>query len=167
MITLACSKSGTELGPAQPQLVVDFVNDSNFLCRNEDWIKCLDSISGKLDVKEKMKLDKDLVIFLDKKKRSESAIDGLNILEIFYEILPKIREVYETKLSDRDCDEFDENNIFNGVKSEDGMFYSDYFLPSAIYYIYQVWLKTDVEKQDMFRELFTLGSGSRTKTFNS
>ena len=135
-----------------------------FFCRNEDWIQYLDSISGKLDIKEKMKLDQDLVKYLDRKKRSESVVDGLNILEIFEPILPNIREVYENKLAKRDCDEFDENNIFCGIKSEDGMFYSDYFLPSAIYYIYQMWLKTDVEKLDIFRELFTLGSGSRTKT---
>ena len=68
------------------------------------------------------------------------------------------------KLDERDCkDEFQTENLFAGISIEDGSFYNNYFLPSCLFYIYQLWLKkADLGFEKMFNDLFTIGTGSAT-----
>ena len=136
----------------------------NLFCFSKDeWLAYLSKVTGKLDVRETMELDEDLVKFVDKKRKTEIHIEKVNILEIFECIFPEIQKIYWSKLDSRDIeDEFQVEKICRGVDIEDGMFFNDYFLPSCIFYIYKEWLKCEVSKEDVFEELFVLGSGSKT-----
>ena len=110
-----------------------------------------------------MALDKDLVMFLDKKRKSDVLRAKPAILEIFDSILPNIEELYKEKLCERDSeDEFQVDRICQGTKTEDGSFYVNYFLPSCILFMYQLWLESEVAKDDIFNDLFTIGAGSGT-----
>ena len=123
-------------------------------------------VSDKLDVKEKMELDKDLVKWLNRKRKLDSMKDEVAVLEVFDCIIPEIEKINARKLEERDSyDEFGIDNVCGGVKSEDGIFFVKYALPSIIYYIYGMWLKSDIEKEEIFEELFTIGAGSMTHTY--
>ena len=124
---------------------------------------CLEAVAAKLDVREKMKLDRELETFVYKKNRSEILTNKMNIWEIFEPILPSIRELYDKKLSERDSDAFDDD-IFCGVKIEDGLFYSNTFLPTALVYMYKHWLDYEVLNEEIYNELFSLGAGAKTMT---
>lgn len=136
----------------------------HFIFRKEDWLHCLDAVSTKLDVKEKMQMDEELVRFVKKKNRSENLTKKMNIWELFEPIVPTIRELFDKKMSEREFDAFDDDNIFCGVKIEDGLFYSNSFLPTALVYMYQHWLEFKVLNADVYNELFSLGTGAMTKT---
>ena len=137
---------------------------SYFIIRKEDWLRCFGAVSAKLDIKEKMQLDNKLVIFLKKKNRTEILREKMNIWELFEPILPNIRELYDKKLSERELDDLDEDGIFCGVNVEDGLFYSNSFLPTALVDIYLHWLDEEVLKEDIYSELFSLGTGAMTMT---
>ena len=124
---------------------------------------CFKAVAAKLDVKEKMEVDRELETFVFKKNRSEILTNKMNIWEIFEPILPSIQELYDKKLSERESDAFDDD-IFCGVKIEDGLFYSNTFLPTALVYMYEHWLEYKVLKEDIFNELFSLGTGAKTMT---
>ena len=119
-----------------------------------------------MDVKEKIQLDKDLVKWLNRKRKLDSMKDEVAVLEVFDCIIPEIEKIYARKSEERDSyDEFGIDNVCGGVKSEDGIFFVKYALPSIIYYIYGMWLKSDIEKEEIFEELFTIGAGSMTHTY--
>ena len=143
--------------------LLNFSAQNLFCFSKDEWLTYLSIVTGKLDVKEAMDLDGDLVRFLDKKRKSESHRDQVAILEIFDCIIPEIEEIYNEKLDGRDSeDEFQVDKIVRGVDIKDGTFFTKYFLPSCIFYIYKEWLKCEVAKEDIFEELFSIGSGSRT-----
>ena len=111
-----------------------------------------------------MVLDSNLVKFLDMKRKSDNPRNQVTVLEAFECILPNIYNLYLEKLAERDSfDEFQVENCVGGVKFEDGQFYNRYFLPSCILNIYQLWLKSDVNGNDVLEECFSIGSGSATK----
>ena len=136
----------------------------NLFCFSKDeWLAYLSIVTEKLDVRESMELDEDLVNFVDKRRKTEIHVEKVNVCEIFECIFPKIQEIYQEKLDARDSDdEFQVDKIYQGVDIEDGMFFIDYFLPSCIFYIYKEWLKCEVAKEVVFEELFVLGTGCQT-----
>lgn len=132
----------------------------------DDWMPLLSMVSDRLEVKGVMKLDMELVKFLNSKRKLESMKDEVAILEVFDSITPEIEKIYDKKLEERDWDdEFGIDDLCSGVKTEDGMFFVRFALPSIIYNIYEKWLKGNLEKEAMFEELFTIGSGSMTHTY--
>ena len=129
----------------------------------EEWLGLLEVVKCKLGLKENMQLNGQLVKFLDVKRKSDSLQDKMDILDLFDDVLPTVDEIYKKKICERDIhDEFQIDNVAGGISTEDGMFYYDYFLPSTIFYMYQSWVKTDVEVEIMFKELFNIGGGSAT-----
>ena len=110
-----------------------------------------------------MVLDKDLVKFLDKKRKSENPRDQVNVFEAFECIFQDIYKLYLEKLEERDnFDEFQVERCIGGVNFQDGVFYDRYVLPSCILLIYRLWLKQDVDEKDLREECFTIGAGSGT-----
>ena len=77
-----------------------------------------------MDVKEKIQLDKDLVKWLNRKRKLDSMKDEVAVLEVFDCIIPEIEKIYASKLEERDSyDKFSIDSVCGGVKSEDGIFH--------------------------------------------
>ena len=136
-----------------------------FYSSYEEWLPYLQVVSTRLGLRhEKELLDGRLVNFLAKKRKSDNIQDQLAILEVFEPIMPHIYEIYKEKLKDRSNDEFDIENVAEGISTADGLFYQNSFLPCCIFLMYQEWLKVnDLQEGNIFRDLFTLGSGSATR----
>ena len=76
---------------------------------------------------------------------------------------PHIRNLYHRRLDEREpVDEFDCDNVTNCRKPEDTSFYERGFLPAAVLATYMQ-KHLDVEEEQLWDELFTLGSGSKTE----
>jgi hypothetical protein len=128
-----------------------------------DWLAILGTIEKKLGLKENMQLDDKLVKFLEAKRKSNNTQDQVAILEVFDDVLPNIKEIYKKKINERDvADEFQLDSIASGINSLDGLFFLNYFLPSAVFYMYKSWMSISCDEEIMFTELFTLGGGSKT-----
>ena len=115
-----------------------------------------------------MELDENLMAFLTKKRQSDNLLkDQIRILEVFDCILDDIKNIYYELIQDRveDQDEFDYESMACGVNILDGTFFERSFLPSFLYYIYQSWVLVDVAQETLFKELFTVGTGSMTYDF--
>ena len=114
-----------------------------------------------------MFLDETLVNFLKKKHKSEDPKIQVSVLETFESILPDIYNVYMEKLDLRDgagFDEFENVRSIGGINTKDGIFYNKFFLPSCVFYIYQMWLEEyGGDTDDIFNECFTIGTGSATR----
>ena len=106
-----------------------------------------------------MVLNRDLVKFLDKKRRSDNLKDQIDIPDVFDTMLPIIYDKYIELLEIRDNVEEFNMYIASGVKTVDDTFYNNYFLPSCILFIYQLWLNQDLDFKEMCNDLFTLGTG--------
>lgn len=121
-------------------------------------------LEDKLGVKEAVIENESLVIFMNKKKKSENLKDQICFLGVFDSIFGDIEEMYNRKLEERDknLDEFDVENEAAERRLEDGIFFQRYFLPYSHILLYRSWLQTDLEEVVMMNELFTLGAGSET-----
>ena len=76
---------------------------------------------------------------------------------------PHIRSLYQRRLDEREpVDEFDCDNVMNCRKPEDTTFYERGFLPAAVLATYRL-KHLDFEEDQLWDELFTLGSGSKTE----
>ena len=119
-------------------------------------------------MKGSMKLNPDLVKFLEKKSKSENLKDQFSMLEIFDCVTEKIEALYHEMLKERDSkkEEFDMENIVSGISTEDGQFFINFFLPSSILYMYQSFLESDLDMEVICNELFTIGAGSETWDFS-
>ena len=118
-------------------------------------------------MKGSMELQIDLVTFLEKQSKSENQKDQFTMLEIFDCVTEKIREMYYEMVKERDSqEEFNMENIASGIKTEDGLFFINFFLPSSILYMYQVFLQSDLDMEVICNELFTIGAGSETWDFS-
>ena len=120
-------------------------------------------MSTKLGLRhDKSFLDGKLLTFLAKKRKSNSIGDQISVLEVFDSILPSIYNIYQEKLQSHSNDEF-EFDIVGELSSTDGTFYERYFMPCCIFFMYQEWLKENqFEEGNIYHDLFTQGSGSRT-----
>ena len=88
-------------------------------------------LEDKLGVKEDLMENESLVIFMNKKRKSEDLKEQICFLGVFDCILGNIEELYKRKLEDRDniFDEFDVENVAVERRIEDGIFFQRYFLP--------------------------------------
>ena len=139
-----------------------------FLFSQEIWLGLLSTVNGNLGVKGSMELNPDLVTFLEKKSKSGNQKDQFTILEIFDCVIEKIKEKYHEMLEERDSrqEEFDMENIASGISTEDGLFFINFFLPSSILYMYQLFLESNLDMEVICNELFTIGAGSETWDFS-
>ena len=138
-----------------------------FLFSQETWLGLLSTVSGKLGVKGSMDLNIDLVTFLENQSKSEIQKDQFTMLEIFDCVTEKIREMYNELLEERDSqEEFNMENMASGIRTEDGLFFINFFLPSSILYMYQIFLESDLDMEVICNELFTIGAGSETWDFS-
>ena len=114
-----------------------------------------------LDVKENLIIPKALASFLKLKFKQESMKDKFSVNELFEVLLPKIRNIYEIKLEARDeDDEFGLDSMF-GTNIEDGMFFERSFMPMALYLVYKEIHNNYKTEEELFNDLFSVGSGSR------
>ena len=111
-----------------------------------------------------MEVDEDLANYLKEKRKSDRFEDQVSILAVFEPILESVYKIYESKIFSRDDGqvEFPVESLAGGLDITDGVFYRDYFMQSAVYYMYESWLDIDVDKDTMFHDLFDLGAGSGT-----
>ena len=117
----------------------------------------------KLGLKEDFRADDPLVKYLDDKRKSDRFEDQVSILAVFEPILDRVYEIYESKISGRDIqDEFSVESLAGGLDITDGVFYRDYFMQSAVYYMYESWLDSEVDSVTIFRDLFDVGAGTGT-----
>ena len=66
----------------------------NLFCFSKDeWLAYLSIVTEKLDVRESMELDEDLVNFVDKRRKTEIHVEKVNVCEIFECIFPKIQGI--------------------------------------------------------------------------
>lgn len=121
-------------------------------------------LEDKLGVKEDLMENESLVIFMNKKRKSEDLKEQICFLGVFDCIFENIEQLYMRKLEDRDknLDEFDVENVAVERRIEDGIFFQRYFLPYSHILLYRSWLQTDIDEEVMMNELFTLGAGSET-----
>ena len=133
----------------------------------EDWLPVLHSVSEEVGVEGKMCTNPKLMKFLEIQRKSSSLKEQFTLLNIFDDIVPSIKELYDSKLAREEAerDEFGEdisiNDIVSGVPIQVGMFFDRVFLPHCIYYMYKVLLsECETEPEILFQELFRIGAGS-------
>jgi len=129
----------------------------------DQWLEAFYKISPSLDVKEKMEeLDESFTQFLSEKFRNSTFKDGFNVTALLDILEDPIRELYESRINDRnlDGDDFDFDNITIGRKPEDTTFYERCFYPAALLFSYQQ-MHNDYQGKDTWEDVFTLGSGSK------
>ena len=110
--------------------------------QDDDWISCFDQIKGKLKIEESRLKDapSDIVEMLNMKFDETSLQNKFCVSDIFSDkFLSCVKTFFEEKIAERDAgmDEFDEENIFEGWKSEDAILYTRTFLPFAVFYAYK------------------------------
>jgi hypothetical protein len=133
--------------------------------QDDDWISCFDQIKGKLKIEASRLKDapSDIVEMLNMKFDETSLQNKFCVSDIFSDkFLSCVKTFFEVKIAERDAgmDEFDEENIFEGWKSEDAILYTRTFLPFAVFYTYKE-KHQDNEDKGCFDDCFTIGSGSR------
>ena len=133
---------------------------------DEEWLECFEAVKHTLDVKEKMDpIDEEFQSFLETKFHPKILKNQFSIAAHLRSLESHVKQYYDEKLNKRleeNEDEFDVENIFQGVKSEDGMFYLRVFLPAAIFRSYSI-KHPNVKRITLMHEAFTLGAGSRTE----
>ena len=109
----------------------------------------------------------ELMKFLDIQRKSGNLKDQFTVLDVFDDIIPSIRELYDAKISkeEEDQEDFGEDlgleDIVSGVPLRVGIFYHRVFLPHCIYYMYRGLLsKCSADPETLFKELFSIGAGS-------
>ena len=132
----------------------------------EEWISCFEAVKDTLDVKEKMdQLDQEFLSFLESKFNSQNLKSLFSITPCISSLEKHIKKFYDEKINQRleeNDDEFDVENVFQGVHSKDLIFYQRVFLPAAIFRSYHV-KHPDVKRITLMQEAFSLGTGSRTE----
>jgi len=139
-------------------------------------ISVLEYVSEKniLDVKEKMTSIPEVVrSFLKTKFKETSLSRRFFINELFEELLPNIKALYELKIESRDSldefgldaikDSYDVEKLVSGLNSEDLTFFEKTFVPLALFLVYkEIHMSNYVEESELLNDLFTIGSGSKS-----
>ena len=128
----------------------------------EDWKASFNRIKNGLDVRGKMNPPGDLKKFLKMKFASEDPKTKFSISEMLEFLNDDINRLYRLKLDERDVevDEFNVDQIYQGMLPEDVTFYQKSFLPTALFLTYSQRHPND-ERTALMNDIFTVGSGSK------
>ena len=128
------------------------------------WKEMFTKSVTSLDVKEKMnQLDTDLKNFLKKKFKASGPKDQFSICGILEFLVSDVRQLYQIKLDERDSevDEFNTDQIYQGILPEDLLYFNKVFLPAALFFTYLSG-HPNSDRNALMNDIFTIGSGSQT-----
>ena len=135
----------------------------------EEWLRMFDKIKIKLKTKKNFSLDHDMPPGLSeflKSKFSDMTLTGqFSVSDIFNDNFDSSVHSYYLKIiaeQDTNMDEFDEENIVDGISFADINFYRKIFLPLSVFYTYQEMHQQTTALRDLMEECFSIGAGSRT-----
>ena len=141
-VTDKCDSSDLDLNDSQLFASMQRWHE-NAHVSGEEWLRMFDKIKIKLKTKKNFSSDNmppGLSDFL-KSKFSDSTLTGqFSVSDIFNDNFDSSVHSYYLKIiaeQDTNMDEFDEENIVDGISFADINFYRKIFLPLSVFYTYQ------------------------------
>ena len=131
---------------------------------DREWISLFNQIKSKMNIERFDLKDspKEVVELLEAKFSKSGLTNSFYVSDIFSEdFISIVKAFFIEKTEERDNeDEFDDQNICSGWKTDDIPFYSRTFMPFAVFFTYKQ-KHQQTEDKEIVKDCFTLGAGSK------